>query len=137
MGAMEGIPIQLVIVVVIGVAALAILLGWIALAGDTDPTLRNLDVEPETVTVTGEGRITDTVSFKLYIYDNEGNEVDDAVVTFSGSLEDKVVERVNSGDSVEVTVALASGQDTGSITVKAEKGGGMGSCETTIIIMRG
>jgi hypothetical protein len=51
-------------------------------------------------------------------------------------VDDKVVEKLDSGDSVTITAALAPGADTGTIEVKAEKGGGMGSCSTTIIVMR-
>ncbi len=133
---MEGVPLQLVIVVVIGVAALGILIGWMAMAGDTDPTLRKISVEPETVSLEGDGRITKVVNFDVYIYDSEGDEVDGAVLTFSGSVDEKVVQKVDSGDSVEVTLALAPGEDTGTVTIKAETGGGMGSCETTVIALR-
>ncbi len=135
-GGMEGVPLQLVIVVVIGVAALGILIGWLAMAGDTDPILRKVSVEPETVSMEGDGRITKVVNFDVYIYDSEGDEVDGAVLTFSGSVDEKVVQKVDSGDSVEVTLALAPGEDTGTVVIKAEKGGGMGSCETTVIVLR-
>ena len=133
---MEGVPLQLVIVVVIGVAALGILIGWLAMAGDTDPVLRKVSVEPETISIEGDGRITKLVNFDVYIYDSEGNEVDGAVLTFSGSVDEKVVQKVDSGDSVEVTLALAPGEDTGTVVIKAEKGGGMGSCDTTVIVLR-
>ena len=135
-GGMEGVPLQLVIVVVIGVAALGILIGWLAMAGDTDPVLRKVSVEPETICIEGDGRITKVVSFDVYVYDSEGNEVDGAVLTFSGSVDEKVVQKVDSGDSVEVTLALAPGEDTGTVVIKAEKGGGMGSCDTTVIVLR-
>ncbi len=135
-GGMEGVPLQLVIVVVIGVAALGILIGWLAMAGDTDPILRKVSVEPETVSIEGDGRITRVVIFDVYVYDSEGDEVDGAVLTFSGSVDEKVVQKVDSGDSVEVTLALAPGEDTGTVVIKAEKGGGMGSCETTVIVLR-
>ena len=133
---MEGVPLQLVIVVVIGVAALGILIGWLAMAGDTDPVLRKVSVEPETISMEGDGRITKDVNFDVYIYESEGNEVDGAVLTFSGSVDEKVVQKVDSGDSVEVTLALAPGEDTGTVVIKAEKGGGMGSCDTTVIVLR-
>jgi hypothetical protein len=135
-GGMEGIPLQLIIVVVVGMAALGILIGWLALAGDTDPTLRRVATEPETIKVEGEGRAVLEVDVLIYIYDSEGDEVDGAVVTFSGAVDEKVVEKVDSGDSVTVIAALPPGSDTGTIEIKAEKGGGMGSCSTTVIVMR-
>ncbi len=135
-GGMEGIPLQLIIVVVVGMAALGILIGWLALAGDTDPTLRRVATEPETIKVEGEGRAVLEVDVLIYIYDSEGDEVDGAVVTFSGAVDEKIVEKVDSGDMVKVKAALAPGSDTGTIEIKAEKGGGMGSCSTTVIVMR-
>jgi len=135
-GGMEGVPIQLVIVVVVGVAVLGILIGWIAMAGDTDPTLRKLSVEPDTVSLSGDGRVSRDVPLVVYIYDSEGDEVDGAVVTFSGAVDEKVVQKMDSGDEVTVKAALAPGEDTALIEVKAEKGGGMGSCETTVLVLR-
>jgi len=136
-GGMEGVPLQLIIVVVVGMAALAILVGWLAIASDSDPTLRRVTASPDTITVTGDGRAELEVEVTVYVYDSEGDEVDGAVVTFSGAVEEKVVQKIDSGDAVKVTAALAPGQETGTIALKAEKGGGMGSCETTMIVMRG
>ena len=133
---MEGVPLQLIIVVVIGMAALGILIGWLALAEDTDPTLKRIASEPETITVTGDGRAVSEVEIVVYVYDSEGDEVDGAVVTISGAVDEKVIEKVDSGDGIRITAALAPGMDTGTIDIKAEKGGGMGSCSSTIIVMR-
>lgn len=135
-GAMEGMPIQLIIVVAVGMAALAILIGWLAFAGDSDATLRRITTDPETIKLQGDGRISGTVDVTLYIYDSEGNEVDGVVVTFSGSVDSKSIQEVDSGDTVPVEAVLASGEDTATINVLAQKSGGMGSCETTMIVMR-
>jgi hypothetical protein len=135
-GGMEGVPLQLIIVVVIGMAALGILVGWIALAGDSDPTLRRVTANPEIVEVEGEGRAVLETMVTVYVYDSEGNEVDGVVVTFSGALDERVTEIVDSGDGVSIMAALAPGQNTGIIEIEAEKGGGMGSCTSTVIVMR-
>lgn len=135
-GGMEGVPLQLIIVVVIGMAALGILIGWLAMAGDSDPTMKRMATDPETIEVDGDGRATSTINIVVYVYDSEGNEVDGAVVTFSGSVDEKVIQKIDSGDPVSITAALAPGQDTGTIDLKAEKGGGMGTCTTTMIVMR-
>ncbi|MCU0799861.1 MAG: hypothetical protein MUC62_09365 [Candidatus Thermoplasmatota archaeon] len=135
-GGMEGVPLQLIIVVVVGMAALAILIGWLAFAGDTDPTLKRAVTDPDTIKVTGAGRATASVQVQVFVYDSEGDEVDGAVVTFTGAVDQKVTQKVDSGDKVALTAALAPGESTGTIEVKAEKGGGMGSCRTTIIVMR-
>jgi hypothetical protein len=134
---MEGVPLQLIIVVVIGVAALGILVGWLALSGDPDPTMRRVNVSPETVTVTGTERATKEFTFTVYVYDTKDQEVDQVVVTFSGAVDKTVTQVVDSGGTVKVVAALPSGETTGIIHVKAEKGGGMGSRETTIIVLRG
>jgi hypothetical protein len=136
-GGMEGIPLQLIIAVVVGMTALAVLVGWLAFANDTDPTLRSIETDPETVEITGTGRVDLTVGVTVYVYDSEGNEIDDVVVTFSGSVDDKVVQKIDSGDKVDIVCVLSSGSDTAVIEITAEKGGGMGSCDTTILVMRG
>ncbi|MGA1866307.1 MAG: hypothetical protein ACMUFK_02435 [Thermoplasmatota archaeon] len=135
-GGIEGFPLQLIIAVVIGMAALGILIGWLAIAGDTDATLRRVTTDPETVEISGEGRVNLTVAVTVYVYDSEGNEVDDVIVTFSGSVENRIVRKVDSGDSVDVPTMIPSSMDTALIDITAEKGGGMGSCETTIVVMR-
>lgn len=137
-GAMEGIPLQLIIVVVIGVAALGILVGWLALSSGPDPTMRKVTVTPDTVKMgTSNGRLTKDVDFTVFVYDTKDNEVDNVVVTFSGAVDKEVVQVLaKSGDKVKVTVALPEGDSTGEIHVKAEKSGGMGSKETTVIVVR-
>lgn len=136
-GAMEGVPIQLIIVVAVGMAALAILIGWLAFADDTNATLKRIETEPDTIAIEGDGRVSKEVQITVYVYDSEDNEVDGAVVTFSGSLDEKVVMQVDSGDTVTVNAVLSSSSDTATIQVKAEKSGGMGTVDTTIIVMRG
>jgi hypothetical protein len=137
-GAMEGVPLQLIIVVVIAVAALAILVGWLAMSGDPDPTIKKVTVTPGTVSLTGTGRLSAEKEFTVFVYDNKDNEVDNVVMTFSGAVDKEVTQVLaKSGDKVKVTVALADGENTQTIKIKAEKGGGMGSKETTVIVMRG
>ncbi|MBN1539067.1 MAG: hypothetical protein JW939_02900 [Candidatus Thermoplasmatota archaeon] len=135
-GGIEGVPLQLIIAVVIGMAALGILIGWLAIAGDTDATLRRVTTDPETVEISGEGRANLTVGVTVYVYDSEGNEVDDVIVTFSGSVENRLVRKMDSGDTVDIPAMIPSSMDTALIDITAEKGGGMGSCETTIVVMR-
>jgi hypothetical protein len=136
---MEGIPLQLIIVVVIGVAALGILVGWLALAGDPDPTMKSVDVAPETVKMgTGAGRLTKQVDFTVFVYDTKGGEVDDVILTFSGAVDTEVTQVLaKSGDKVKVTVSLPDGESSAVVHVRAEKGGGMGSKDTTVVVIRG
>lgn len=134
---MEGVPLQLIIVIVIGVAALGILVGWLAMAGDPDPVLDDVSTDPQDITIKGDGRVTSDVDVEIYVYDSERNEVDDVIVTLSGSVDETVTQKIDSGDRVRITARLADGTNTGKIKVVAEKGGGMGSTETTIIVIRG
>ena len=135
-GGIEGFPLQLIIAVVIGMAALGVLIGWLAIAGDTDATLRRVTTDPETVEISGDGRVNLTVGVTVYVYDSEGNEVDGVIVTFSGSVENKIVRKMDSGDTVDVPAMIPSSMDTALVDITAEKGGGMGCCETTIVVMR-
>jgi hypothetical protein len=138
-GAMEGIPLQLIIVVVVGVAALGILVGWLALSGGPDPTMKKVTIAPETIEIsTGDstGRVTQSKEVTIYVYDTEDNELDKVIVTFTGAVDKTVTQQVDSGGKVTVTAALPAGENTGTIHVTAEKGGGMGSKTTDIIVMR-
>ncbi|MGA1872511.1 MAG: hypothetical protein ACMUHY_02470 [Thermoplasmatota archaeon] len=136
-GGIEGVPLQLIIAVVVGMAALGIVIGWLTIAGDTDATLRRIATDPETLVLEGEGRINRTVNITVYVYDSEGNEVDDVVVTFSGAVDDRVVHKMDSGETVRLQAVLSPSADTALIDVLAEKGGGMGNTDTTIVVMRG
>jgi hypothetical protein len=136
-GGIEGVPLQLIIAVVVGMAALGIVIGWLAVAGDTDATLRSVTTDPETIQINGEGRVNMTANVTVFIYDSEGNEVDGVIMTFSGSVDEKVVAKVDSGDVVQIPAVLSANADTALIDILVEKGGGMGTADTTIIVMRG
>jgi len=136
-GGIEGVPLQLIIAVVVGMAALGIVIGWLAIAGDTDATLKRMTTDPETVVLTGSGRLNGTVDITVYVYDSEGNEVDDVILTFSGAVEERTVLKIDSGETVKVVASLPSNADTAVLDIQAEKGGGMGTTDTTLIVMRG
>lgn len=136
-GGIEGMPLQLMIAVVVAMAALGIVVGWLVIAGDTDATLKRMTTDPETVVLTGSGRVNGTVEMTIYVYDSEGNEVDDVILTFSGAVEERTVMKIDSGDTVLITASLSSNADTAVMDIQAEKGGGMGTTDTTVIVMRG
>ncbi|MGA1820775.1 MAG: hypothetical protein ACMUHU_07200 [Thermoplasmatota archaeon] len=136
-GGIEGMPLQLMIAVVVAMAALGIVIGWLVIAGDTDATLKRMTTDPETVVLEGSGRVNGTVEMTVYVYDSEGNEVDDVILTFSGAVEERTVMKIDSGDTVEITASLSSNADTAVMDIHAEKGGGMGTTDTTVIVMRG
>ena len=136
-GGIEGMPLQLMIAVIVAMAALGIVVGWLVIAGDTDATLKRMTTDPETVVLAGSGRVNGTVEMTIYVYDSEGNEVDDVILTFSGAVEERTVMKIDSGDTVQVTASLSSNADTALMDIRAEKGGGMGTTDTTVIVMRG
>ncbi|MGA1793648.1 MAG: hypothetical protein ACMUHM_06835 [Thermoplasmatota archaeon] len=136
-GGIEGMPLQLMIAVVVAMAALGIVVGWLVIAGDTDATLKRMTTDPETVVLTGSGRVNGTVEMTIYVYDSEGNEVDDVILTFSGAVEERTVMKIDSGDTVLIAASLSSNADTAVMDIQAEKGGGMGTTDTTVIVMRG
>jgi hypothetical protein len=136
-GGIEGVPLQLIIAVVVGMAALAIVIGWLAIASDSDATLRRVTTDPESIEIEGDGRIASSVNVTFYVYDSEGNEIDDVIVTITGSVDNDVVQKIDSGDVVSVPAVLSAGSNTSVINIVAEKGGGMGQVETTMIVMRG
>ncbi|MFC7204764.1 carboxypeptidase regulatory-like domain-containing protein [Haloferax namakaokahaiae] len=98
--AIEGLPIRLVIALVVGVAAMSVMLNM--LSGVQGLATSELDVKPDPDVVTpGPQDITFTV------VDHEGNPVEGAtVVVKSGTADIEKVEHKKSGDGGEATIHL-------------------------------
>lgn len=79
-GALEGMPLYLIIIVVIAVAVLGIVLGWIFLASDTDPMIDKIEVAPEEVSLSGTG----TPEITVTVWDTEGDKVRGVVIEVKG-----------------------------------------------------
>jgi len=96
--AIEGLPIRLVIALVVGVAALALMLnmlGTIGEVGDTEVTVEIIDGQTINSDDTGsDAQVT------VEVIDENGNDVEDAtVIASAGSAQLDGVNDVETGDS--------------------------------------
>jgi hypothetical protein len=128
----EGMPLMIIIIVVIAVAVLGIVLGWIFLASDSDPMIKKITVDPETVKTT-------TATVKVYVWDTDGNKVDGATVTVSGlNVNTAPVKTTKQAGDTYATVtltglALSPGAQTGTLSILAEKTG-MGKKTLDVVV---
>jgi hypothetical protein len=132
-GAIEGMPLQLLIMVIVAVVVLGIILGWIYILSDTDPMIDRIVVEPDEVHMTGAS----IPSITITVLDTDGNNVKGVVVVISGcNLE--IVEELESGTG---TIQLAGidlpyGRPTGYLSIVAERSG-MGRKTTDVVVFQG
>lgn len=136
-GALEGLPLQLIIIIIIAAAALGVIYVWLNQATEGKATIKRVEVSPTEIPVQpgGPGQpATSTVDLTVWVYDTEGNEVDDFVVTVSGAVDTEVTKQMDSGDKVTVVVKVPPGETTATVHIRVEKGGGMGSAETTALV---
>lgn len=136
-GALEGLPLQLIIIIIIAAAALGVIYVWLNQATEGKATIKKVEVSPTEISVQpgAEGQpATGEVDLTVWVYDTEGNEVDDFVVTISGAVDHEVTRQMDSGESVTVVVKVPPGETTATVHIRVEKGGGMGSAETTALV---
>src|SRR2546428_10870399 len=76
-GAIEGLPLQLMIAVIVAGIALAIILGWV-LSIQTPNAISRVEATPETVSISGvptNDKATKTVTITVRAFDQKGNPV--------------------------------------------------------------
>lgn len=82
-GALEGLPLYLVILVLITGVATTIMMGW--LSQPENKTIGDVLVTPDKIILTGSGPYSNNhITLKVYVKDNDGNPVKGAVVTVKG-----------------------------------------------------
>lgn len=130
----EGMPLMIIIMVVIAVAVLGIVLGWIFLASDSDPMIKKITVEPETVKVASPAP-----TIKIYVWDTDGDKVEGATITITGlNVNTAPVKTAKVGTDVYASItltglSLAPGAQTGTLSVLAEKTG-MGKKTLDVVV---
>lgn len=128
----EGMPLMIIIIVVIAVAVLGIVLGWIFLASDSDPMIKKITVDPETVK-------TNTMTVKVYVWDTEGDKVEGATISVSGcNVNTPPVKTAKVGGDTYATItltglSLSPGTQTGTLSLLAEKTG-MGKKTLDVVV---
>ena len=86
-GAIEGLPLQLMIAVIVAGIALAIILGWV-LSIQTPNAIARVDATPEIVNIQGvplAQEATKTVTITVRAYDQKGNAIPGIVVSLRGA----------------------------------------------------
>ncbi|MBQ8179124.1 MAG: hypothetical protein IJ026_01585 [Candidatus Methanomethylophilaceae archaeon] len=79
-GGIEGLPLQLMIVILIATMGTAIIMGWMG-SIETPKSIGGVDVTPSEVGVS-DGTLDSGV--EVYVYDQDGNPLGDAVVILTG-----------------------------------------------------
>jgi hypothetical protein len=142
-GAIEGLPLQLMIAVIIAGIALAIILGWV-LSIQTPSAIGRVDVTPDTVSINGTApnrEAVTTVTFTVRAYDQKGNAIPGIAVSLRGAGVSAV--RLDETDGIDGAVTFASvvvripaSQLTAKIAVSVEASG-FPSATDDIIVVRG
>ena len=86
-GAIEGLPLQLMIAVIIAGIALAIVLGWV-LSIQTPNAISRVEVSPDTVSITGSmpnQDATKNMTFVVRAFDQRGNPIPGIAVSLRGA----------------------------------------------------
>ncbi len=81
-GGIEGLPLQLMIVILIATMGTAILVGWMGNI-DTPTSIGEVDVASGDIVLTDYSS-SNGYYVELYVYDNEGNPLQGATVVLSG-----------------------------------------------------
>ena len=111
-GAVEGLPLQLIIMVAIAAIVIVIILGWLAPWQDK-ADLNMLTVEPQTIDDGVETTITITA------WDTKDNHLENVVIEITGCNVGPLVGTTDSDGIVTFTITpdIPAGQ-TGQITIK-------------------
>ncbi|TYT62683.1 DUF7382 domain-containing protein [Natrialba swarupiae] len=115
--AIEGLPIRLVIALVVGIAALSVMMNMLGGVGEFGDTEVTIEWEDDHVVQTGD--LAESLSFS--VVDEEGNELEEfTVILTAGSAQ--LDDPVHVSDTNTITVPddadLRRDQDTGTLEVE-------------------
>jgi hypothetical protein len=96
-GAVEGLPLQLIIMVAVAAIVMVIVLGWLA------PWKNKVDLDTLTVTPSATGN-NDQVTITVTAWDTKGNHLEGAVIELSGCNIDTVVMTTGPDGTASFTV---------------------------------
>ena len=85
-GGVEGLPLQLIIIILVATLGTAIILGWMSTLG-TPPHIGSVNVESDDIVLektSGSEHYTDKGYVRIYITDQDGNGLAGATVVLSG-----------------------------------------------------
>jgi hypothetical protein len=115
-GAIEGLPLQLLIMVIIAGVGIAIVIGWMSFS-KTD--VGSVSADPNTIEVTKAGG-TANKTITITVLDQNNKALKDATVKISGCGVDTIKKTGTDGKATfDITATLPTGTNTGEITVEA------------------
>lgn len=128
-GALEGLPLYLIILVVVAGIGTAIIAGWMMSAQSTE--LGSMEVVEEDRIISENSGETITIK----AYDQDGNPLQGAVVTLEGSGVTKSGQTDSEGecDISNVRAELPSNDNFGTIDVEVSYTGDMTTTRTAVI----
>ncbi len=99
-GGIEGLPLQLMILILIATLATAIIIGWMGNI-DTPDSIGDVTVDKDSVQISGTSGGYSTIkdSFSVYVVDQDGNPLEGAIVSLSGNG----IQKSNGGTAYETT----------------------------------
>jgi hypothetical protein len=127
-GGLEGMPLQLLIIVVIAVMALGIIMSWMSSVNEPPKAVKIVSIS-----VDGNGEDIDLVNgapstIEVIVYDQNLKKIDGALVTLDGCGFDSTSSKTGSSNSETGTalfdgskVELPPGIKTGEISVTVKK----------------
>lgn len=127
-GGLEGMPLQLLIIVVVAVMALGLIMSWVSSIDEPPKSIKVIDVK-----IDGSHEDIDLSrgspgEIRIMVYDQELKKIDGAVVTLEGCGYDEISASTGSGTFDPGTVVfdggnveLPSGIRTGEIRVTVKK----------------
>lgn len=134
-GAIEGLPLQLLIMVIIAGVGIGIVVGWMSFS---KTEVGSITVKPDTITVSKVvGNSTD--SFIVTVLDQNGKALNNAIITLTGCGSDTAKRTESNGSAYfVVTSTLPANINTGTITVEAQYDSTWGKTTktTTILVVR-
>lgn len=93
-GGIEGLPLQLMIVILVATMGTAIIVGWMG-SIETPKAIGDVSISEVVATMGEDGSIEDVI---VTVYDQDGNPLEGAIVTLSGyGIKD------GGGDNYEIT----------------------------------
>ena len=134
-GALEGLPLYLIILVVIAGVSTAIVFGWMQSAESTELDNISIDAGSDGLVTTASGSNDEIV---VEAYDQNNDPLSGATVTLEGCSVNKIGETGDDG-TVEFTVepSLPENEDFGEITVTVKYTGDMTTEKSDIVPVKG
>lgn len=136
MGGIEGLPLQLMIVILVATMGTAIIVGWMG-SIDTPQSIGAVDFD-ENVTAQ-DGKIA---SFNVTVYDQDGNRLPGATVVLDGlnvKMGGKTAYAVTDSDGVakftDLTIDPAGSSHVGYLHVSVEKPGYTAGADNRVMVI--